>query len=138
MGLFPDFFNFSYSLTTPLPPHKLSTNEPLPQVRSGMLIMPNPTIPNAVWEVAETSEMREVVGLYGKTYHLWQVDRGDELPLGVPMLMGSFAKDEQVGLAFFLLFCRCGGLVALEITSGELVKREEKMEEWEKRHMGDG
>jgi hypothetical protein len=40
------------------------------QVRSGMLIMLNPTVPNAVWGVAETAEMREVVGLYGKTYRM--------------------------------------------------------------------
>lgn len=61
-----------------------------------MLIMPNPNIPNAVWEIAETEEMKEVVGLYGKTFHFWQVDRGDVLPLGKPELMMSFTKDEQV------------------------------------------
>ncbi|RDW88791.1 hypothetical protein BP6252_00823 [Coleophoma cylindrospora] len=66
------------------------------EVRSGMLIMPNPTIPGAVWEVAETEEMKEVVGLYGKTYHFWQVDRGDTLPLGQPQLMMSFTQDSQV------------------------------------------
>jgi hypothetical protein len=46
-----------------------------------VLILPNSTIPNASWEVAETEEMKEVIGLYGKTYNFWQVDRGDELPL---------------------------------------------------------
>jgi len=66
------------------------------EVRSGMLIMPNPNVPNAVWEIAETAEMKEVIGLYGKTYHFWQVDRGDALPLGKPELMMSFTKDEQV------------------------------------------
>jgi len=66
------------------------------EVRSGMLILPNPNLPNAVWEVAETEEMKEIVGLYGKTYHFWQVDRGDKLPLGPPQLMMSFTKDEQV------------------------------------------
>lgn len=66
------------------------------EVRSGMLIMPNPNVPNAVWELAETAEMREVIGLYGKTYHFWQVDRGDAIPLGRPELMMSFTKDEQV------------------------------------------
>jgi len=66
------------------------------EVRSGMLIMPNPALPNAVWEIAETEEMKEVVGLYGKTYHFWQVDKGDTLPLGKPELMMSFTKDEQV------------------------------------------
>lgn len=65
-----------------------------------MLIMPNPTIPGAVWEIAETEEMKEVVGLYGKTYHFWQVDRGDVLPLGQPQLMMSFTQDSQVRLHF--------------------------------------
>jgi hypothetical protein len=69
------------------------------QVKSGMLIMPNPNVPAAVWEIAETEEMKEVIGLYGKTYHFWQVDRGDTLPLGKPELMMSFTKAEQVRLA---------------------------------------
>ena len=61
-----------------------------------MLILPNPTLPGEVWEIAETEEMKEVIGLYGKTWHFWQVDRGDQIPLGRPELMGSFTKDEQV------------------------------------------
>lgn len=61
-----------------------------------MLILPNPTVPDAVWTVAETEEMKEVIGLYGKTFHFWQTDRGDELPLGMPVLMGSFTRDDQV------------------------------------------
>lgn len=61
--------------------------------------MPNPNVPNAVWEIAETEEMKEVIGLYGKTYHFWQVDRGDKLPFGKPELMMSFTKDEQVSVA---------------------------------------
>lgn len=39
--------------------------------------------------------MEQVVGLYGKTYHFWQVDRGDKLPLGEAQLMGSFTSQEQ-------------------------------------------
>ncbi|KAM0158957.1 hypothetical protein ACHAPG_003896 [Botrytis cinerea] len=66
------------------------------EVKSGMLILPNPTVPDAVWTVAETEEMKEVIGLYGKTFHFWQTDRGDELPLGMPVLMGSFTRDDQV------------------------------------------
>ena len=68
-----------------------------------MLIMPNPNIPGKVWEFAETEEMKEVVGLYGKTYHFWQVDRGDTLPLGKPELMMSFTKDEQVSCGVVFL-----------------------------------
>lgn len=68
------------------------------EVKSGMLIMPGPTtIPGAqqTWEAAETQEMKHVIGLYGKVYHLWQIDRGDALPLGEPKLMTSFTADGQ-------------------------------------------
>lgn len=65
-----------------------------------MLIMPSPSVPNTVWEIAETEEMKQIVGLYGKTYHFWQVDRGDVLPLGRPELMMSFTKSEQVSNDF--------------------------------------
>ncbi|PUU78124.1 hypothetical protein B9Z19DRAFT_107702 [Tuber borchii] len=66
------------------------------EVKGGVLIMPKPPlIPEAVWEKAETAEMQELVKLYGKTYHLWQVDRGDKVPLGAPMLMGSFLKETK-------------------------------------------
>ncbi|KAI4175071.1 MAG: hypothetical protein LQ346_008127 [Caloplaca aetnensis] len=68
------------------------------EVKSGMLIMPSPSgMPNPAWEVAETKEMEDVVGLYGKTYHFWQVDRGDKLPLGEPALMMSLTQDGQGG-----------------------------------------
>jgi hypothetical protein len=67
------------------------------EVKSGMLIMPNPSnVPDAVWEKAETKEMESVVGLYGKIFHLWQTDRGDEVPLGMPELMTSFAEEGQM------------------------------------------
>lgn len=70
------------------------------EVKSGMLIMPLPTssatvVPSAAWERAETAEMADVVHLYGKAYHLWQVDRGHELPLGGPELMTSYTADGQ-------------------------------------------
>lgn len=62
-----------------------------------MLVMPAPSgMPSTVWETAETAEMRDILPLYGKTYHFWQVDRGDPVPLGAPMLMGSFTTDEDV------------------------------------------
>lgn len=71
------------------------------EVKSGMLIMPGPEgLPTGIWEEAETKEMEDVVGLYGKTYHFWQVDRGDKLPLGGPELMMSFTgKGQQEGLS---------------------------------------
>lgn len=65
------------------------------EVKSGMLIMPNYTVPAAAWELAEKKEMEQVVALYGKTYHLWQTDRGHTLPLGEPQLMTSYTADGQ-------------------------------------------
>ncbi|KAF2762744.1 DUF1264-domain-containing protein [Pseudovirgaria hyperparasitica] len=67
------------------------------EVKSGMLIMPTPRlVPTAAWEVAETKEMEQVIELYGKVYHLWQTDRGDQLPLGEPKLMTSFTNESQL------------------------------------------
>jgi hypothetical protein len=67
------------------------------EVKSGMLIMPKPAaVPEAVWELAENKEMEQVVHLYGKIYHLWQVDRGDKLPLGPPQLMTSYTAVDQM------------------------------------------
>lgn len=65
------------------------------EVKSGMLIMPNRSVPGPAWELAENREMDQVVELYGKAYHLWQVDRGDTLPLGEPKLMTSYTADGQ-------------------------------------------
>lgn len=66
------------------------------EVKSGMLIMPQGILPEAAWEAVENKEMEQVVELYGKVYHLWQVDRGDKLPMGEPQLMTSYTKDGQL------------------------------------------
>ena len=68
------------------------------EVKSGMLVMPQPSalVPQAAWEKAEHAEMEEVVKLYGKVFHLWQVDRGDKLPLGEPQLMTSITAMGQI------------------------------------------
>lgn len=69
------------------------------EVKSGMLAMPLPAgslLPTAAWEKAETAEMEEVVQLYGKVFHLWQVDKGHVLPLGEPQLMTSIVSYDQV------------------------------------------
>lgn len=69
------------------------------EVKSGMLILPNPPgVPTAAWEPAETEEMKAVIELYGKVYHLWQVDKGHELPLGPPQLMMSYTGNHQLDL----------------------------------------
>lgn len=91
-----------------------------------MLIMPNSNVPNAVWELAETEEMKEVVGLYGKTYHFWQVDRGDALPLGKPELMMSFTKDEQVRQRSFRNMDTVETLTLLQVPWDKIKDRDER------------
>jgi len=69
------------------------------EVKSGILVMPQPTtspLPSIAWQKMEDAQMQDLTNYYGKTYHLWQVDRGDTLPFGEPNLMGSFTKEEQV------------------------------------------
>lgn len=75
-----------------IPKHVFETLDPEEQklwhshefeVSSGMLIHPKPANHDYdEWEKAELAAMQEVMGLYGKTWHFWQVDRGDQLPLG--------------------------------------------------------
>ena len=36
--------------------------------------------------LAEDLEMKKLINTYGKTFHTWQVDRGDTLPLGTPIV----------------------------------------------------
>jgi hypothetical protein len=59
------------------------------EVKSGQLIAPG--IPQA----AEKSLMRKIAGTYGKTWHTWHTDQGEELPLGSPALMMGFTRDGQ-------------------------------------------
>ncbi|OHF02569.1 hypothetical protein CORC01_02264 [Colletotrichum orchidophilum] len=66
------------------------------EVKSGMLIMPQVKLPDSAWEAAENREMEQVVQLYGKVFHLWQVDKGHQLPLGEPQLMTSFTQPGQL------------------------------------------
>lgn len=69
------------------------------EVKSGMLVMPNPSVPEAAWELGERKEMEQVIKLYGKVYHLWQTDRGHKVPLGEPQLMTSYTADGQLDFA---------------------------------------
>lgn len=59
------------------------------EVMSGQLIAPG------VPDLAEKEVMKKLVTTYGKTWHTWQIDRGDKLPLGVPKLMMGFTADGQ-------------------------------------------
>lgn len=60
------------------------------EVMSGLLAAPGAT------PAEEQKLMQELVNTYGKTWHFWQVDRGDALPLGLPQLMMGFTADGQV------------------------------------------
>ncbi|KAL4551206.1 hypothetical protein Ndes2526B_g05509 [Nannochloris sp. 'desiccata'] len=40
--------------------------------------------------------MQKLANTYGKTFHMWQIDRGDALPLGPPQLMGALTADGQL------------------------------------------
>ncbi|GAB7358742.1 hypothetical protein MBLNU230_g3971t1 [Neophaeotheca triangularis] len=69
------------------------------EVKSGMLILPKlPGYSDEEWEKAELEAMKEIIHLYGKTWHFWQVDAGHQYPLGGPMLMGSATASEQINL----------------------------------------
>lgn len=59
------------------------------EVMSGLLTAPG------LAAGPEKELMRELVNTYGKTWHLWQVDRGDAVPLGLPKLMMGFTADGQ-------------------------------------------
>lgn len=60
------------------------------ETTSGLLVMPG--IPESV----ETAAIRSLATTYGKTWHMWQVDRGDTLPLGIPQLMMGYTGDGQL------------------------------------------
>jgi hypothetical protein len=71
------------------------------EVKSGMLILPTPSTHRGYgdkWEKLEMEAMKEVIGLYGKTWHFWHVDKGHELPLGRPMLTGSLTEECQTNM----------------------------------------
>jgi Protein of unknown function (DUF1264) len=36
-----------------------------------------------------------LIGTYGKTWHTWQIDRSDKIPMEIPQLMMAFTKDGQ-------------------------------------------
>lgn len=49
-----------------------------------MLVLPKPEgFSDEAWKVAEYQAMTEVVGLYGKTWHFWEIDADHDIPLGL-------------------------------------------------------
>jgi len=70
------------------------------EVKSGTLIAPFPSaVPKAVADFAEHKAMEKLVGTYGKTWHLWEVDAGHPYPFGPPRLMMGLTEDVQVDQA---------------------------------------
>lgn len=59
------------------------------EVKSGQLIMPG------MLGLAEHEMMEKLVSTYGKTWHTWHTNKGDDLPLGIPQLMMGFTEDGQ-------------------------------------------
>src|SRR5207247_4406441 len=51
------------------------------EVKSGVLTAPD------MADSAEKDLMKALIGTYGKTWHMWQIDRGDKLQLGITQLM---------------------------------------------------
>ncbi|KAI8366724.1 uncharacterized protein BYT42DRAFT_595839 [Radiomyces spectabilis] len=67
------------------------------EVRGGTLAMPMLSgMPEVAISAAERQPMLDLQKTYGKTWHTWQVDRGDTLPLGPPQLMMALTADGQL------------------------------------------
>ncbi|KAL5751656.1 hypothetical protein ACOSQ2_022163 [Xanthoceras sorbifolium] len=60
------------------------------EVKSGVLFMPG--IPGPI----ERQDLEKVCKTYGKTIHFWQIDRGDNLPVGLPQIMMALTRDGQL------------------------------------------
>ncbi|KAE8698056.1 dCTP pyrophosphatase 1-like [Hibiscus syriacus] len=60
------------------------------EVKSGVLFLPG--VPGPI----ELHGLDTVCKTYGKTIHFWQVDKGDNLPLGLPQLMMALTRDGQL------------------------------------------
>ncbi|KDP32564.1 hypothetical protein JCGZ_13114 [Jatropha curcas] len=60
------------------------------EVKSGVLFMPG--IPGPI----QRQDLEKVCKTYGKTIHFWQVDKGDNLPLGLPQIMMAMTRDTQI------------------------------------------
>ena len=88
-------------LTPPPPAEQTLWHSHVFEAKSGMLVLPYPSTHNDSrgrdkWDKLETQAMEEVVDWYGKIYHFWELDKGEELPLGEPKLMGSLTESKQL------------------------------------------
>lgn len=60
------------------------------EVKSGVLFMPG--VPGPI----QRQDLDKVAKTYGKVIHFWQVDKGDDLPLGIPQVMMALTRDGQL------------------------------------------
>lgn len=60
------------------------------EVKSGQLVAPG------LSEDAEKTLMKDLVSTYGKTWQTWQVDRNDQVPMGIPQLLMGFTAEGQI------------------------------------------
>ncbi|GKV18429.1 hypothetical protein SLEP1_g28816 [Rubroshorea leprosula] len=60
------------------------------EVKSGVLFMPG------IQRLIQGQDMEKVCKTHGKVFHFWQVDKGDNLPLGLPQLMVALTRDGQL------------------------------------------
>ena len=80
----------SESLFESLPPKERQYWHPHNgEILSGHLVAPG--IP----QIAEKELMRGKMNSYGKTWHVWATDQGNNLPFGEPMLAWSFNRDGE-------------------------------------------
>ncbi|KAI9017366.1 hypothetical protein BC832DRAFT_544355 [Gaertneriomyces semiglobifer] len=67
------------------------------EVKGGIITLPvSSLVPRAVHAEIEHLELSQVINTYGKTWHLWQVDRGDVIPYGPPQLMMALTEEGQI------------------------------------------
>ncbi|KAH7302778.1 hypothetical protein KP509_23G086500 [Ceratopteris richardii] len=74
----------SYKIFSALPEEERKLwHSHLYEIKHGLWI--NPGVPEAL----QRSELEKLAGTYGKFWCTWQSDRGDKIPLGLPVLMMS-------------------------------------------------
>jgi hypothetical protein len=84
------------------------------EVKGGLLTLPR--IPY----MTEKPVMQELLRTYGKTFHFWQIDRGDQLPLGEPKLMMAFTEDSQINQDLVMQRDKMYGVTREEIISNRM------------------
>lgn len=65
------------------------------EVKSGALTAPDMN------SSAEKDLMKVIIGTYGKTWHTWQSDRYEKVPMGIPQLVMGFTADGQANQKLF-------------------------------------